>query len=408
MMSVDEQLKVLLRGCDAVYSRDELRKKLTDSIDQNRPLRVKLGMDPTAPDLTLGHTVVLQKLRDFQDCGHKAILIIGDYTAMIGDPTGKSKTRPVLNAEQVKINAETYLQQAGKVIDTSAEKLEIRHNSEWLSPLDFADVIRMASSVTVARMMERDTFAKRQKAGVEVFIHELFYPMMQARDSVEIRSDVELGGTDQTFNNLMGRDFQRNAGQEPQVVLVMPILVGTDGREKMSKSLGNYIGVAEPAADMFGKVMSIPDELMRNYFTLLTKVDFDRMGELTDASRTHPRDAKVELGKIIVSKFHSEEAAAAAADEFFRIHGKGKSGVPDDVPELRVSADLLTDGQIQAADLVVLCKFAASKKEARRLIAENGLRVDGDLWSDPTGMIRVSTGQIVQRGKRKFVRLVVD
>ena len=407
MKSVEEQLKIVLRGCDTVYSQEELRKKLIRSAEKNQPLRVKLGMDPTAPDLTLGHTVVLQKLRDFQDCGHKAVLIIGDYTAMIGDPTGKSKTRPVLTSEQVKTNAETYLAQAGKVIDTSPEMLEIRHNSEWLKPLDFADVIRMASKVTVARMMERDTFAKRQKAGIEVFIHELFYPMMQAQDSVEIKADVELGGTDQTFNNLMGRDFQRNMDMAPQVVMVMPILVGTDGTEKMSKSLGNYIGVAEAPSDMFGKVMSIPDELMLNYYTLLTKVDERKMAELTDSGKTHPRDAKVELGRQIVTKFHDGKAAEAAVEEFFRIHGKGKAGLPDDIPEVEVSADLLADGMISAADLAVCCGFAKSKGEARRLINDNGIRLEGEPLPDPMGMVKISSGQVVQRGKRKFVRLVV-
>lgn len=407
MRSADDQLRMLLRSVDAVYSREELSAKLRRAAERNQPLRIKLGMDPTAPDLTLGHTVVLQKLRDFQDCGHQAVLIIGDYTAMIGDPSGRSKTRPVLTAEQVKANAETYLAQADKVIDTSPDKLEIRHNSEWLSPLRFADVIRMSAAVTVARMMERDTFAERHKAGTEVYIHELFYPMMQARDSVEINADVELGGTDQTFNNLMGRDFQRNAGQEPQVVMVMPILIGTDGTEKMSKSLGNYIGVAEPAGEMFGKVMSIPDELMRNYYTLLTKVDEGRIKELLDSARTHPRDAKVELGRHIVARFHDQQAAQAAADEFFRIHGKDKTGLPDKIDEVAVPAELLSGSSIAAADLAICCGFAKSKGEARRLIAEMGVRLDGEPLPDPQGTVTVRSGQILQRGKRRFVRLVV-
>jgi len=402
-----EQLLRLLRGVDAIYSRDELVGKLERAARNGNPLRVKLGMDPTAPDLTLGHTVVLQKLRDFQDCGHKAVLIIGDYTAMIGDPSGRSKTRPMLTTEQVKANAQTYLAQAGKVIDTHPDKLEIRYNSTWLSPLNFADVIRMAAQVTVARMMERDTFAKRMQAGAEVFCHELFYPMMQARDSVEIRADVELGGTDQTFNNLMGRDFQRSAGQAPQVVMVMPLLVGTDGREKMSKSLGNYIAVTEAPADMFAKVMSVPDELMRNYFTLLTPLEEARIAELCDPQRTHPRDAKVELGRLIVTKFHDGDAAARAVDEFFRIHGAGKSGLPDEIPDVRVPVNLVQNGLISAADLAVACGFAKSKSEARRLIAENGVRLDGQALADPQGSVAIRTGLIVQRGKRRFVRLIV-
>jgi tyrosyl-tRNA synthetase len=408
MLDVSEQLQRLLHGSDSTYSREELTRKLTRSAETGQPLRVKLGMDPTAPDLTLGHTVVLQKLRDFQDCGHQAVLIIGDYTAMIGDPSGKSKTRPILTPEQVMVNAQTYLAQAGKVIDTRPEKLEIHHNSEWLSPLSFADVIRLAAQVTVARMMERDTFARRLQSGAEVFCHELFYPMMQARDSVEIRADVELGGTDQTFNNLMGRDFQRAAGQDPQVVMVMPLLVGTDGKEKMSKSLGNYIAVTDPPAEMFAKTMSIPDELMRNYWTLLTREQTERVDELCNAAKTHPRDGKVALGKAIVGRFHDAASADQAADEFFRIHGAGKTGLPDEIEELRIPADLVRDGMITAADLTVCCGFAKSKGEARRLIAENGVRLDGNPLPDPQGSVAVQSGQVLQRGKRRFVRLVVE
>ncbi|MCB9850075.1 MAG: tyrosine--tRNA ligase [Phycisphaerales bacterium] len=407
MLDVEQQLERLLRGSDSTYSREELARKLTRAKEKNAPLRVKLGMDPTAPDLTLGHTVVLQKLRDFQDCGHKAVLIIGDYTAMIGDPSGKSKTRPILTPDQVKENAATYLTQAGKVIDTDESKLEIHYNSAWLSPLNFADVIRMAAQVTVARMMERDTFAKRMQAGAEVYCHELFYPMMQARDSVEIRADVELGGTDQTFNNLMGRDFQRAAGQEAQVVMVMPLLVGTDGKEKMSKSLGNYIGVTDPPSEMFAKVMSVPDELMRNYFTLLTRMDDTRAGELCDAKRTHPRDGKVELGKQIVTRFHDADSATKAADEFFRIHGAGKSGLPDEIDELRIPMQMTLDGVTTTA-LAVHCGFAKSNSEARRLISEGGVRLDGEPLTDPQRIVEVKTGQVLQRGKRRFVRLVVD
>ncbi len=263
---VDEQLAVLLRGVEGVYTVDELRARIAG----DRPMRVKLGMDPTAPDLTLGHTVVLRKLRQFQDFGHKAVLIIGDYTARVGDPSGRSKTRPMLTDEEIETNATTYLQQAGKVLDLSPDRLEVRHNSEWLQGMSCADVLRLMCQMTVARMLERDTFAKRQAEGKEIFLHELLYPLMQGRDSVAIESDVELGGTDQTFNNLCGRDLQRNAGQPPQIVMTMPLLIGTDGKQKMSKSLGNYVGVTDPPSEMFGKIMRIPDELMRNYFELLT------------------------------------------------------------------------------------------------------------------------------------------
>ena len=405
---VDEQLAALTRGCEAVYAIEELRSRLEQSAATGSPLRVKLGMDPTAPDLTLGHTVVLRKMRDFQVLGHGGVLIIGDYTAMIGDPTGRSRTRPVLDDDEVRANAQTYLDQAGKVIDTSSEKLEVRRNSEWLAKMDFADVLAMAGKVTVARMLERDTFADRQKQGVEIYMHELFYPMMQARDSVVIEADVELGGTDQTFNNLMGRDFQRIAGQPPQIVMIMPILVGLDGREKMSKSLGNYVGVSESAAGIFAKLMSIPDNVMRNYFELLTHVPVGRIGELLDPSRARPRDAKVALAKDIVAQYHNTDAADAAEAEFFRIHGAGKSGLPDEIDEVVVPASLLADGSIVAADLLVHCGFATSKTDARRLVSEKGARLDGTVLPDPQGSVCIQSGQILQRGKRRFVRLKIE
>jgi len=406
--STDEQLSVLTRGCEAIYAVDELEARLKQSAQTGRPLRVKLGMDPTAPDLTLGHTVVLRKLGEFQELGHKAILIIGDYTAMIGDPTGKSKTRPVLSDAQVQANAQTYLDQAGKVINTSPEKLEVRRNSEWLSKMNFAEVLAMSGQVTVARMLERDTFAKRQAEGTEIYMHELFYPMMQARDSVVIRSDVELGATDQTFNNLMGRDFQRSANQPPQIVVIMPILVGLDGHEKMSKSLGNYVGVAESATDMFGKLMSIPDEIMRNYFELLTHVPASRMTELLNASKTHPRDAKVELAKNVVEQYHGTGAGEIARAEFFRIHGAGKTGLPDEMDEVSIPQALLAEGEVPVADLLVHCGFASSKSDARRLIKERGARLDGEILPDPQGSTRIQSGQVLQRGKRRFVRLKID
>ena len=406
--SIDEQLAVLTRGCEAIYAIEELRSRLEHSAATGRLLRIKLGMDPTAPDLTLGHTVVLRKMRDFQDLGHRGVLIIGDYTAMIGDPTGRSRTRPVLDDDEVRANAQTYLDQAGKVINTSPEKLEVRRNSEWLARMSFADVLAMAGKVTVARMLERDTFADRQKQGVEIYMHELFYPMMQARDSVVIEADVELGGTDQTFNNLMGRDFQRSAGQPPQTVIIMPILVGLDGREKMSKSLGNYVGVSESASNIFAKLMSVPDEVMRNYFELLTHMPVGRIGELLDASKTHPRDAKVALAKDIVAQYHSASAADAAEAEFFRIHGAGKGGLPDEVDEVMVPPSLLTDGAIAVVDLLVHCGFATSKSDARRLVSEKGARLDGCPLPDPLGTVAIQSGQILQRGKRRFVRLKIE
>ena len=403
-LTIDRQMEILLRGCDHVYTADELEQRLT----AGRRLRVKLGMDPTAPDLTLGHTVVLRKLRQFQDLGHKAVLIIGDYTAMIGDPTGRSKTRPILTKEQVEENAATYLEQAGRVLDMSADKLEIRHNSEWLTPLTFADVIRLMSQMTVARMLERDTFAVRQAEGKEIYLHELLYPLMQARDSVAIEADVELGGTDQTFNNLCGRDFQRNAGQPPQIVVVTPLLVGTDGKEKMSKSLGNYIAITDPPGEMFGKVMRIPDPMMYSYFELLTDVPEEQIATLTDLSAGNPRDSKEQLAKIIITQYHSAEAAEAAAAEFRRVHGGGGTGLPDEIPDIVMPGSAVNDGKVVPLDLVTHCGFAESRGAARRLIAERGVRLNGEAIEDAVTPLAIKTGDILQRGKRRFVRLVID
>ena len=401
---VDQAMDTLLRGCDHVYTVDELASRLSSG----KRLRVKLGMDPTAPDLTLGHTVVLRKLRQFQDLGHKAVLIIGDYTAMIGDPSGRSKTRPILTKDEVDRNARTYLEQAGQVLDLSEDKLEVRRNSEWLTPMTFADVIRLMGQMTVARMLERDTFAKRQAEGKEIYLHEVLYPLMQARDSVAIEADVELGGTDQTFNNLCGRDFQRNAGQPPQIVMVTPLLVGTDGREKMSKSLDNYIAITEPPSEMFGKIMRIPDQQMGSYFELLTDIPESEIPALIDSSKCNPRDSKEKLAKIIIAQYHSAEAAHRAAEEFRRVHGGQGGGLPDDIPQISVPADKLDGGMIDPVELTIHCDFAKSRSEARRLIAERGLRVNGDVIDDFAAPLAIETGNIVQRGKRRFVRLVIE
>jgi tyrosyl-tRNA synthetase len=404
LAKLEEQVASLMRGCDRVYTTEEL----TQRVASGKRLRVKLGMDPTAPDLTLGHTVVLGKLRQFQDLGHQAVLIIGDYTAMIGDPTGKSRTRPVLTKEEVETNAHTYLQQAGKVLDLSGDKLEVRHNSEWLSAMTCSDVIRLMSQMTVARMLERDTFANRQAEGKEIHLHELLYPLMQGRDSVAIESDVELGGTDQTFNNLCGRDLQRNAGQPPQIVMTLPLLVGTDGKEKMSKSLGNYIAVTDTPSDMFGKVMRIPDELMRSYFELVTTAPADQIERLVDGSATSPRDAKEQLAKMIIERFHSAADANAAAEEFRRVHsGRDGGGLPDEIPDVNVPADILDGGKVSPIDLLVSCLGEKSRGEARRLINERGARINGEIIADFTEPVAVKSGDILQRGKRRFVRLVL-
>ena len=397
---IQRQVELLLRGSEAMYTREDLADRLTQAATANRPLRVKLGLDPTAPDIHLGHTVQLRKMRQFQDLGHKAVLLIGDYTARIGDPSGVNKTRPVLSPQQIDANAHTYLEQAGKVLDTSPEKLEVRRNSEWLEKLTFADVLRLAGQMTIAQMMERDTFDIRYKAGVPIGVHEFLYPLMQGYDSVCIEADVELGGTDQTFNNLVGRQLQENAGQPRQVVLIMPILVGLDGTEKMSKSKGNYIGVTDEPNDMFGKVMTIPDALMFNYFTLLTDLDLERIAELVDGDRTHPRQAKALLAKTIVATYHDEAAAESAAAEFDRVFSQ--RDVPTDMPEVPVSA-----ATMNIIDLVLAAGFAKSKGEARRLIQQNAVSLDGEKIVDVDANVAMSDGQVLRVGKRRFGKIVV-
>lgn len=402
--TTEEQLEALIRGCEHIYTTEELRQRLDLARRENRPLRVKLGMDPTAPDIHLGHSVVLRKLRQFQDFGHKAVLIIGDYTAMIGDPSGRSRTRPMLSPDEIERNARTYLEQAGRILDLSPDRLEVRRNSEWLARMTFADVLRLASRFTVARMLERDTFARRYQAGVEIYIHEFLYPLMQGQDSVAVRADVELGGTDQTFNNLVGRDLQRDAGQPPQIVMILPLLVGLDGREKMSKTLGNYVGITEPPSDMFAKIMSIPDELMPMYFELLTSRPPDEVRRLTDPAQTHPRDAKEVLAADIVACYHGSDAARAAADEFRRVHGSGQKGLPDHIPDLPVPEEWTRDG-VPAFRLVAHAGFADTNAQAKRLIAEGGFRLNGQPITDPYQTLTPRPGDIIQRGRRRFARI---
>ncbi len=396
----NEQLQLLLRGCENVYTVDELGARLTVSSGANRPMRVKLGLDPTAPDIHLGHTVVLRKMRQFQDMGHKAVLIIGDYTARIGDPSGVNKTRQILTSEQIDAKAKTYFEQAGKILDTSEEKLEIRYNSEWLEGLSFAELIQIAAKKTVAQMLQRDSFKNRLDAGEDVFLHEMLYPIMQGYDSVCIESDVELGGTDQTFNNLVGRDLQKASGQKPQIVLVMPILVGLDGVQKMSKSKGNYIGVTDEPNDMFGKVMSIPDSLMDNYFTLLTDLPEAQIATLTDPSRTHPKQAKVELGKMIVAQYYDADAGEAAAVEFDKIFSKGDK--PSDMPEIQIPA-----GSIAIVELICAAGFADSRGAAKRLVKQGGVSIDGEKVASIDAQVEPADGQVLKVGKRKFGQLKI-
>jgi len=395
-----EQMERLLRGAEEVYSAQELTDRLAEARRDERPLRVKLGLDPTAPDIHLGHTVVLRKIRQFQDFGHTAVLIIGDYTARIGDPSGVNRTRPVLSPEQIEANAATYIDQAGKVLDTSPAKLEVRRNSEWLSKLTLADLLRLASQMTVARMMERDTFKHRFRTGTPIGVHELLYPLMQGYDSVCVRADVELGGTDQTFNNLVGRDLQERAGQPRQIVMTFPLLVGLDGQEKMSKSKGNYVGVTDAPNDMYGKVMSVPDALMANYFTLLTDLPAEEVRVLVDPERTHPRDAKAALAGRIVSAFHGPEAAGAAAAEFDRIFSRRQA--PTDMPEIAVGP-----GPVGIVDLVTRGGFAGSRSEARRLIAQNAVSIDGEKVADKDAVVTPTDGQVLRVGRRRFGRITL-
>ncbi|MCX5648822.1 MAG: tyrosine--tRNA ligase, partial [Planctomycetota bacterium] len=380
-----------------IYTEEELLAKLARAIHEQRPLRVKLGMDPTAPDIHLGHTVVMRKMREFQDLGHKGVLIIGDYTARIGDPSGQDHTRPVLREDQIRENADTYFEQAGKVLDTSPEKLEVRYNSEWLAGLTFADVLRLAASMTVARMLERDTFEKRYKAGDPIGVHEFLYPLMQAYDSVAIEADVELGGTDQTFNCLAGRELMRDHAMEPQIVLTMPLLVGLDGTEKMSKSKGNYVGVTDAANEMFGKLMSIPDALMENYWTLLTAEPLEKFRE--GLSHSGPRDTKERLAKVIVAQYRGEQAANAAAEEFRRVFAEKE--IPAEIPEVRIAPG------IGLASLIVSAGFAKSNSEAMRLIRQGAVRINDHVIANPQASVEAASGDILRVGKRRWARLIV-
>jgi len=399
--TIAEQVQILKRGTVEIFTEAELAQKLTEASKASRQLRIKLGLDPTSPDIHLGHTVVLRKMRQFQDLGHKAVLIIGDYTARIGDPTGQNATRPILSPEHIRENAKTYFEQAGKILDTSEEKLEIRYNSEWLAKLTLIELIQIAAKKTVAQMLQRDTFKKRLQADVDVYTHEFLYPLMQGYDSVMVKSDVELGGTDQTFNNLVGRDIQKAYSQKPQIVITMPILVGLDGNEKMSKSKGNYIGVTDEPNNMFGKVMSISDDMMENYFTLLTDLTTEHIAELVNSDKTHPKQAKVLLGKTIVSQFYNEQTAQAAAAEFDKVFAQGQ--LPDEIPDVDIPAE-----PIAAGKLLLHCQLVSSGSEAKRMIKQSAAGIDGEKLNDPNTEITPKDGMIIRVGKRKFARLKVN
>ncbi len=398
--NIAQQVQLLKRGTVEVFTEAEMAQKLADAAKNKRQLRIKLGLDPTSPDIHLGHTVVLRKMRQFQDLGHKAVLIIGDYTARIGDPTGQNATRPILSAEEIENNAKTYFEQAGKILDTSQDKLEVRHNSEWLAKLTLIELIQIAAKKTVAQMLQRDTFKKRLAADIDVYTHEFLYPLMQGYDSVMVASDVELGGTDQTFNNLVGRDIQKAYGQPPQVVITVPILVGLDGKEKMSKSKGNYIGVTDEPNDMFGKVMSISDDMMQNYFTLLTGLPGAEVTSLTDPTKKHPKDAKIILGKAIVSQFYGEAAATAAAAQFDKVFAQKQP--PDEIPVFQVGA-----GIISVKTLLVSSGLVTSGGEAKRLVAQGAVTIAGQRVQDPNAEISPEDGSIVKVGPRRFGQIKV-
>ena len=403
MISINEQIKIISKGADEIIDVEELKSKLTKAQKEGRPLTVKLGLDPTAPDIHLGHAVVLRKIKQMQDLGHKVVIIIGDFTAMIGDPTGRSKTRPPLTREEVLENARTYQEQIFKIIDK--EKTEVRFNSEWLGALNFSDVIALASKYTVARMLEREDFKKRFEGHESIGIHEFFYPLMQGYDSVAIKADIELGGTDQRFNLLMGRTIQKDYGQENQIALLMPLLEGTDGVEKMSKSLGNYIGIYEEPEQMYGKVMSIPDELMIKYYELTTDIhpdEVDKIKASLEDGTYHPRDAKMRLAREITALYHDEEAAQKAEKQFKAVFQK--RGTPEDIPSFKVPEDIISEEGIDMARLMVEAKLAPSTSQARRLINQGAVRVNGERINE----IRISSlkdQDIVQAGKRKFIKI---
>jgi len=394
--TIDDQLALLRRGAEKIYSEAELQAKLASG----KTLRIKLGLDPTAPDIHLGHTVVLRKMRQFQDFGHKAVLIIGDYTARIGDPTGRDTTRPILDDATIEANAQTYLDQAGAILDTTPQRFELRYNSEWLGSLTFADVLRLTGQFTVQQMLHRENFRKRMEADREIMVTEFMYPIMQAYDSVVIEADVELGGTDQTFNNLCGRDLMAKHGLEKQLVLVMPLLVGLDGHEKMSKSKGNYVAVTDPPDEMFGKLMSIPDTLMRNYLELLTSLPAERIDSLVDPEVTHPREAKDTLAQVIVEQFYDCAAARAASAEFKKRFAENQ--LPSDM-ETKTAAG----GEHLLAALIAEVGFAQSNGEGKRLIKQGGVRYGEEKISDPAARVTVtSEPTVLQVGKRRVCYVV--
>lgn len=400
--TVEQQIELIERGAVDVISRDDLVRKLENSVKTGVPLRIKAGFDPTAPDLHLGHTVLIQKLKHFQDLGHKVMFLIGDFTGMIGDPTGKSETRKALTVEDVARNAETYKEQIFKILDPA--KTEIVFNSEWLGKMTSYDFVKLASQLTVARMLEREDFSERFKNQRPISIHEFLYPLVQGYDSVAMEADVEIGGTDQLFNVLMGRDLQRTAGQEPQVVITMPLLEGLDGVNKMSKSLGNYIGITDSADDIYGKVLSASDELMWRYYDLLSdlsSVEIKALQEDTASGKVHPKDAKKQLARELTARFHGDEASVKAEENFEKVFKK--HDIPDDIPEQKISA---AEDQIWLPRLLADAGLVKGTGDARRMIKQNAVSLDGNKINDMEYQVPASGEVLLKVGKRRFCRVI--
>lgn len=416
-ISIDDQIRLLSRRCERILTEQDLRRKLKTSAETGKPLRIKFGMDPTASDVTLGHAVPLKVIRQFQEFGHKAVLIIGDYTARVGDPSGRNATRPVLSGEQIDANAKTYVSQIGKILFTDPDRLEVRWNGQWLGAMNLIDLIKLASRKSVAQMLDRDSFKERFQTGGDIRIHEFLYPLLQGWDSVIIDADVEMGGSDQLFNNLVGREFQKEEGKDPQVVMITPLLVGTDGAMKMSKSKGNYIGVTDPPAGpegMFGKIMKLPDHLLESYYTLLTDLPPE---QFKPAMAANPRDAKAALAQWIITWLHDAKAASEAEAEFVKTtHG----GAPQEMPELHIG-----NSTTSVAEILVKAGFVSSKSEAYRKIDERAVRINGKkcigrghavlfrgagsgrlIVEHDTGITELTSPSVVQLGNRKFVRIL--
>ncbi len=400
-LSIKEQLNIIERGIEEILPELELVGKLERSRKSGKPLIVKLGCDPSTPDLHIGHGVVLRKLRHFQDLGHQAVLVIGDFTGMIGDPSGRNKTRPQLTLKDVKKNAQTYIDQAKVILDVN--KLKVVYNSTWLDVMKFSDVVKLASKYTVARMLERDDFTKRFKAEIPISIHEFLYPLAQGMDSVELKADIELGGTDQKFNLLVGRDLQRESGQEPQVIITVPLLEGTDGVEKMSKSYGNHIALRDTPEDMYGKTLSIPDEMIEKYFLLGVDADSDKLDEVKRklADGVNPRDLKRELARMLVEKYYDKNSAVEAENRFDQIHLK--KDIPEDIPEYVLKSDKFL------VDVLADANLTSSKGEARRLIKQNAVKINKNAITDINYTLKPEIGEIVIKvGKRRFLKIISD